>query len=82
MRDDAIQLKNAVAWPNSLEKPEIPQRNHKALRLAKRIGISLPKAYDWIEEGLPSMKIGRERLVQTLSADAWLKAKLTGQGGS
>jgi hypothetical protein len=46
--------------------------------IKKRYGISLPKLYDWFEQGLPSMKIGRRRLVHVPTADAWVKAKLTG----
>ena len=67
---------------NSLEKPDFLNETMKLCDWAKRIGISLPKAYDWIEGGMPSMKIGRERLVHVPSADAWLKGKLTGQGAS
>jgi hypothetical protein len=43
----------------------------------RRYRVSLMTAYKWIEAGLPSMKIGRDRLVHVPTADAWVHGKLT-----
>lgn len=45
---------------------------------AKRYGVSLTKIYQWIVEGLPSFRMGREHLVHIPTADAWVKARLSG----
>jgi len=60
------------------EKPDFLRETADLETIRKRYGISLPKLYDWFEEGLPSMKIGRNRLVHVPTADGWVKAKLTG----
>lgn len=60
------------------EPPDFLRESVTLEQARKRYGISLPKLYDWFEEGLPSMKIGRRRLVHIPTADAWVKAKLTG----
>lgn len=62
------------------EQPDFLAETADLNTIRKRYGISLPKLYDWLHEGLPSMKIGRKRLIHIPTADDWVKAKLTGQG--
>jgi hypothetical protein len=59
-------------------RPEFLKDTMTLAAWAKSIGVSLPKAYDWRNEGLPTMKWGRERIVHVPTAEAWLMAKLTG----
>jgi hypothetical protein len=43
---------------------------------ARRVGVSPITVHNWINEGLPSAKIGARRLIHIDTADNWLKVKL------
>ncbi|MET0597635.1 MAG: hypothetical protein ABWZ57_07170 [Mesorhizobium sp.] len=73
---------------SSSSPPDFMAETMRLAEFAKRYKISLPTAYDWLDPNspnnaaggpLPSMKIGRERLVHVPTADAWVRARLTGQ---
>ena len=89
----AAPAHSPTAPVQSAPLPEFMAETMRLADFAKRYGISLPTAYDWIDPvhtvnqptpqhpertPLPSMKIGRERLVHLPTADAWVKARLTG----
>ena len=57
----------------TIDPPEFLEDCASMDAVRRRYGISLPKLYDWMEEGLPSMKIGRKRLIHIPTADAWVK---------
>ena len=77
--------------PSSPSPPDFMAETMRLAEFAKRYKISLPTAYDWLDPNspnnaaggpLPSMKIGRERLVHLPTADAWVRARLTGQSAA
>ena len=60
------------------ERPDFLQECVTLPTIKKRYNVSLTTVYNWIDDGLPSFKLGRERLIHIPTCDAWVKAKLTG----
>lgn len=60
------------------QRPDFMNECARLPVVAKRYGVSLTKVYDWLDDGLPSFRVGREHLVHIPTADAWVAARLTG----
>jgi hypothetical protein len=59
-----------------LSKPDFLAHSLSARAYAQRVGVSPTTVHKWLNEGLPSARIGARRLIHVHTADVWLKAKL------
>jgi excisionase family DNA binding protein len=56
--------------------PEFLMRSLSPRAFARRVGVSPTTVHKWLDEGLPSARIGARRLINIDTADSWLKKKL------
>ena len=61
------------------DKPAILSETVRLPEFAKRYKVSLTTVYNWLDDGLPSFKIGRQHLTHVPTADRWIEAKFTGR---
>jgi len=59
-----------------LSRPDFLTRSLSPRAFAMRLGVSPTTIHKWLDEGLPSARIGAKRLIHVDTADAWLKRKL------
>ena len=60
------------------EKPDFLEECVTLPVIKERFNVSLTTVYNWLDDGLPSFRLGRRRLIHTPTCDAWLRSKLTG----
>jgi DNA-binding transcriptional regulator YiaG len=56
--------------------PEFLRRSISPRAFARRVGVSPTTVHKWLNEGLPSARIGARRLIHVDTGDLWLKEKL------
>jgi excisionase family DNA binding protein len=59
-----------------LSTPDFIKRSLTPREFALRVRVSPTTVHKWLDEGLPSAKIGARRLIHIDTADVWLKEKL------
>jgi hypothetical protein len=65
-----------------LSTPDFIKRSLSPRQFAQRVRVSPTTVFRWLEEGLPSAKIGVRRLIHVDTADIWLKGKLGIKSGA